>query len=325
MAIIYAPELKRNARGGMSQAEYEKTMRELDVYKAKQDIALQSKQADTSTKLANEFLSSWNSYLAKSEGIYNQAIAGITKSYGYLDKASTSVDQIDSLVGSVMKEWEDYKGKFGELEDTAIESAKSEFGIRSDLMSTFRDLAKADYEGVAGRAKADVTGEFEKARQAEARRLQGLGIDPTSGRYQRAMLDMGGNEALSKTLAANTARTTEKKRVSDLATTGLQTINPNDTISAALNIRKGGTDLLTTGGNLASTAVAARSNLAGTAGTLASATGQIARDFGQSITQPIGEMGATMLGTSMATNTGTPARLGDRLSNASTKLNIKAP
>lgn len=79
---------------------------------------------------------------------------------------------------------------------------------------------REDVEGAAGRAGADVAGQAEIARQSEARRVMGLGIDPTSGRFgalsRRSALD----EARARAAAMTRARGTERERATGLRLAG---------------------------------------------------------------------------------------------------------
>jgi hypothetical protein len=135
--------------------------------------------------------------------------------------------------------------------------------------------------------------------------LQGLGIDPTSnvGGMRKSRVD----EAIGKVLAANKARTGEKERVANVALQGIPAISsagPGGAGAFALNIRKGAQELLGLRGDLAKTGATTAAGLASTGADLAKTRGNIATQYGQQVVTPTGELGASMLGTALATGKG---------------------
>ena len=71
---------------------------------------------------------------------------------------------------------------------------------------------QGDYQGVTERARADVEGAFSRERDSRRRQMQGMGLDPSSGRYQSSDREMGINQATSTAMAENQARTRERER-----------------------------------------------------------------------------------------------------------------
>jgi hypothetical protein len=195
---------------------------------------------------------------------------------------------------------------YGGIKSDLLGSAQEDIGHRKNLTRQFMDLSRADYETVAGRAMADVAGASEAGRQAEAMRLQGLGIDPASGRYRSMMDESRSQEALNAAMAANTARIDEKERVAGLTAQGLSLIDPTKSINTTAAIQDLQNSLLTQRSNLATTKAGLQSNLAQASGSLAAQTGNVAGGYAQTVAAPYGEMGATQLGVSQAAG-GTPS------------------
>jgi hypothetical protein len=239
--------------------------------------------------------------------MYNSAISEITKASGMVGDAYKEISSnLGDMSADIGKEWEEMKSTYGDIKGDLIGATKESLQQRGDLRRQFMDLAKADEEGVAGRAMTDVAAQSEAGRRAEAMRLQGLGVDPTSGRA-RSQMRMGRNEeALNKVLAANKARVAEKDRVAGLTAQGLQLIDPTQDINAATAIQNMQNNLLTTRSNLEVNRANTMGNLASTQGSLAGQYGNLATGYAQNVVAPKGEMGAAQLGVSQgARGTGT--------------------
>ena len=299
--------------GGVS-AEDKLLQAELDAIEDEKD--LREDQGAVSSKLAAQFLGEWNKGLSNLTGMYNVASGQVARSYGYLDEAgdfldsaSDSVGQLDDLVADIDNSLQEYRTAFNPLRDEAVAGAREGIQTERELTGTIKDLSQADYEGVSGTAKADVAAESENARRAEARNLQGMGINPNSGNYKDSMRKSYINEAINKVLAGNMARIGEKNRVAGVAVSGLNAIDPSSTYGIAKDITAGDTNLVGAKANMVNTGIKARSDIAGMAGNIASAAGNlanaqtgIANSYGSNVVAPTSEMYATNLGTAMATD-----------------------
>lgn len=106
----------------------------------------------------------------------------------------------------------------------SLEAILAQMQERQAEFATWLSEQGTDIGGAVGRAAADVTGQAEISRQSEARRMLGMGIDPTSGRFgalsRRSALD----EARSKASAMTRARRTEMERGRGLRMRGEETI-----------------------------------------------------------------------------------------------------
>ncbi len=259
-------------------------------------------QATVAAKYAQQFLSQWNKSAAETKGVFNTAMASIEDLQPYIDKVSAYGDDINELIKSARGDLAAYREKYSPLETEAIETAGMALGAQRGMMEQLQELSKADYQGVSGRAKADVAAESERGRRAEARSLQSVGLDPTSGRYRGSMRSSRINEALNKVLAANAARMNEKSRVAGVVQGGLQVVDPSKMGGdIAKQIQTGGMDynkliesFSKTGAGIQKTAVEAQ-----TAGIRAGT--DLATAYGKT-TEPYIEGFGAMLGTGMATD-----------------------
>jgi hypothetical protein len=253
-----------------------------------------------SGEMAADYLKQWNEGLDKAGGLYNTAIAEIGKAQGVVGDAYKDVSaNLGSMSEDIKSEWESMKTQWGGIQGDLVGSAKEDIANRGQLTRQFMNLTKSDEQGASGRAMADVAAQSEAGRKAEAMRLQGLGIDPTSGRARSLMRTSRNQEALSKAMAGNQARLAEKDRVAGLTATGLNLIDPTKSANAASVIQNMSNDLLS-------------GNLAGTTANLASQRGNLATGFAQNVVAPKGEMGATQLGVSQGSRPVTGATTGAR-------------
>jgi hypothetical protein len=189
------------------------------------------------------------------------------------------------------------------MQGELLEGGREALGMRGELRRSFMDMTKSDEEGAAGRAMADVSGIAERGRQAEAMKLQGMGIDPTSGRSRSLMRESRNQEALAGGLAANKARLAEKERAASLTAQGLQLIDPGQDITAAGQIQKLSSDLLAQRSQMALSKAGMAGDLARSRGTLATTKANIGSGIARDIAAPMGEYGAAQRGLELA-NTG---------------------
>lgn len=272
-----------------------------------------SKQAG---EMAQNYLKQWNQGLETAGGLYNSAIDQITKAQTTVGDAYKNIDKnLGDMSGDMAKEWEEMKSTYGDIKGDLIGATKESLQQRGDLRRQFMNLAKGDEEGASGRAMADVAAQSEMGRQAEAMRMAGLGIDPTSGRSRSAMRMSRNQEALNKAMAGNKARLAEKERVAGLTAQGLELIDPTRDIDAATAIQNMQNDLLQSRSNLEVNRANVTGNLAQTSGNLAGQYGNLASGYATNVVAPKGEMGAAQLGVSQGargTGTNTTTSTGSR-------------
>jgi hypothetical protein len=266
-----------------------------------------------SGEMAADYLKQWNQGLDAAGGMYNSAVDEITKAQGMVGDAYKDVSaNLGSMSEDIKAEWNTMKEQWGGLQGDLVSSAKEDIANRGQLTRQFMDLTKSDEEGASGRAMADVAAQSEAGRKAEAMRLQGLGIDPASGRARSLMRTSRNQEALSKAMAGNQARLAEKDRVAGLTATGLNLIDPTKSANAASVIQNMSNDLLSARSNLEVNRANVQGNLAGTTANLASQRGNLATGFAQNVVAPKGEMGAMQLGVSQGSRPVAGATTGAR-------------
>lgn len=250
---------------------------------------LKKKTAEASGKLAGDFLSAWTGAVGQTGAFYNQLISGITSQEGGL--LSGAMGELNELTDYIGQEYETYKQTFGGTSEEFIGMARDEARMRRELGLELKDLSEADYEGVTGRAAADVGAQSEMARESDAREMMGLGIDPTSGKFgaltRRSYLD----EAKNTAIAMNLARRGEKERISELKGMTMGMLDPTKTASVGLNLNAQGQNLLGLQGGLVKAGVDAKTSETKVLGDLASG-------YAQNVTKPFGEMAGYLVGKS---------------------------
>jgi hypothetical protein len=277
---------------------------QLELLKAEVANAKASNQGDAELsrqagEMSKQYLDQWNKGLEQAGGMYNSAIGEITKAQGMVSDAYKDISgNLGKMSEDIGKEWETMKTTYGDIKGDLIGATKESLGQRGELRRQFMDLTRADEEGEASRAMTDVAAMSEAGRKAEAMRLQGLGIDPTSGRGRSAMRLSRNDEVRNKVMAANKARGAEKERVAGLTAQGLQLIDPSQDINAATAIQDMQNRLLQSRSNLEVNRANVQGNLASTTANLASQRGNLATGFAQNVVAPKGDMGATQLGVS---------------------------
>lgn len=263
-------------------------------------------------KNAADYLGKWNASLQKSEGMYSSAISEVGKAGELIDRAYGDLGELDALGEEIKGEWQQFKQNYGGIQEKLLGGADQTIADRSQLQRQFMELSRGDVEGEASRALTDVAGQAEQGRQAEARRLQDLGIDPTSGKYRQMMSESRTNQAVGGVMAANKARTAEKERVAGITATGLNLIDPTRDINAAAQIQQLSSNLLSQRTNMATTKAGLATGLATSRGNLATTTANIAGGQAQNIGGQYGSMGAAQQGIAYAntpgdTTPGTPS------------------
>ena len=272
---------------------HELNMREMEYMAARQALGVgQGGGGAGAGGNADQFLQAWNQTLQASQGVYNRALDAYEGTYDWMKDAGEAAGRLGDLAGQVETEYQQFRTDFAGLEGDFRGAAEGELGARGRMGKQLEGLATADYEGAAGRAMADVTQQSEIGRQAEARRLQGLGIDPTSQRG-RAMMEKGrATEAGQKATAANIARRGEKERVTGATATAMSMFDPNAMAQMAMGIRGAGTQLLQTSAGLRGAETQALGQLAGTQAQVATGMAGV----GESMATTIGGQQADVAG-----------------------------
>ena len=270
-----------------------------EVEAAERQSAAQQAAAKSAAPLAKQYMNMWNKSLKQTTGMYNQAMQGVNKGWAAINEMQSKTFDFSKLHKDLESEWENIKGKFGGLTDQAITMAGEEMTQRRALGKQLTSLAQPDFEGAAGRAMADVTAQAEKGRQAEARRLSSLGIDPSSGRGRAMMNTIQGQEALAKAQAATQARRGEKERVTDITGKAMELIDPSKTAGVATDIQKLKGEMMGQRVGLAEAEIGQQRGIAQAIGSMAGAAGGVARGMGETVTAPLGEAAGVYSGMAM--------------------------
>lgn len=270
-----------------------------EVEAAERQAAAQQAAAKSAAPLAKKYMDMWNQSLQKTQGMYNQAMQGVNRGWQAISEMQSKQFDFSKLHKDLEQEWENMKGKYGGLTDQAITLAGEEMTQRRALGKQLTQLAQPDYEGAAGRAMADVTRQAEIGRQAEARRLSALGIDPTSGRGRAMMNTIQGQEALAKAQAATQARRGEKERVTGITGQAMQLIDPSKTAGIATQIQGLKGQLMGQRVGLAEAEAAQQAGIGQAIAGMAGAAGQVARGMGETVTAPLGEAAGVYSGMAM--------------------------
>ena len=277
--------------------QHEINMREMEYLAARQALGLDIPgQARGGSQRANRFLQRWEQEQETARGIYNQALRGLGGTFESLRTAEGAATQLGDLAGRVEQEYQGFVSEMAPLQQQMMGMAEEEGRVRSGLLAQFPALAAYDPEGAAGRAIAGVAQQAGQARQAEARRLAGLGIDPTSGRAMAAMRGMAGTEALGRAMAGTAARQQERARAGALTAQGLQLIDPSRAAQTALGIRRGASELLGMAGNLLGQQAQTLGGLASTRAGVGQAIGALGGSYAQQIAQPYADIAGLQMG-----------------------------
>ena len=281
----------------MEQMQMDMMRREMELGEAQ--AASQMAAAKSAAPLAKQYMNQWNKALSSTQGMFNKAMQGVDKGWAAIKDMQDNKVDFSKITADLESEWNNVKDKFGGLSDQAIEMAGEEMTQRRTLGKQLTSLAQPDYEGAAGRAMADVTGQAEKGRQSEQRRMASLGIDPTSGRSRSAMNTIQGQETLAKATAATAARRGEKERVSGATERAMQLIDPSKTAGVATDIQNLKGQLLGQRVGVGEAQVRQGQGIASAIGQMSSAAGGVARGFGESVTAPLGEAAGVYSGMAM--------------------------
>ena len=311
------PTLKqtRHAGMGLSWTEVPTEEEELQLALMRKELANMDSQNTGNAEVSKEamemskkYLGEWNEGLKTAGGMYNEAINMLKDTQKSVSAAYQDIStNMSGMSDDLATEWNSMKSQWGDVQGELVGAAKDDIANRQELTRQYMDLTKSDEEGASGRAMADVAAQSEAGRKAEAMRLQGLGIDPTSGRTRSMMRTSRNEEALNKAMAGNKARLAEKDRVAGLTAEGLKLIDPTKSVDAASAIQTMSNDLLKARSNLEVNRANIQGDLTQTSANLAGKYGDVASGYASNIVAPKGEMGAAQLGVSQATRPGATA------------------
>jgi hypothetical protein len=287
-----------------------------NLQQQQEEWAMKKAQADASGKLATRFLDMWGGAMQDVKSMFGGATKALENISGYLTGesggaagpsgvAKEQLGRLNEISDLIMGQYKDYTEQYTGLEKEFMESARGESAARGEFLQRLREEAIAKPGQAAARAGADVGVQGELARQAEARRLQSLGVDPTSGAFgalsRRSAIDLAGE----KVKQMNLARRGERERAAGIALASAQVADPTKAGSMALGIRKAGTDILgeAAGVGKAAADVAARQSETETArlraiGDVAGTMGGLASSYAQNIAKPYGELAGYYMGRS---------------------------
>lgn len=293
---LHAYARQVNAAARMDR-QHDINMRELEYLAARQALGIGIPgQAAGGTSNADAFLNKWQEQLGKVEGVYNQALGSLQGVYGDLRTASGAARQLGDLAGRVEQEYQGYLSDMQPLQQEMTQMAEEEAAARRGLVGQIPALTRYDPESAAGRAIAGVAQQFGTARQAEARRLQGMGIDPTSGRALRMGRQMAGQEAAARAMAGSAARQQELARAGQMTLGAMGLLDPTRAASAALNIRTGANQLLGLSANLLGQQATTLGNLAQTRAGVGRSIADIGGSMATHLATPYAEMAGLQMG-----------------------------
>jgi len=250
--------------------------------------------ADTSGKIAAQFLEAWGSSLTTVASMYGDAssvIKGLMsgESGGGLAPKLKGLDELSSLM---KQEYATYKADFGGMEKEFLGQARD---LSTGKTNILKELAQGggkwvDEEGAAARAKVDAGLQGELQNQAEARKLLAMGVDPSSGRFgaltRKGAVDMAGETVRAMNLARQAEKTQGTAR--GLAIAGA--MNPNEPANIGLAIGKGGREILGQAGQLEQAGANVQSQYISSMGQLGTGLANMAGGVARDITNPLAEM-----------------------------------
>jgi hypothetical protein len=169
MGEQYQQRLQEEQQSRARQGELETMQMDLmrgEVSAMQSQAAAQQAAAKSAAPLAKKYMKMWQGSLKSTQGMYNQAMQGVSRGWEAIDKLQSQQFDFSKLTEDLETEWNNVKDKFGGLTDQAIQMAGEEMTQRRALGKQLTSLAQPDYEGAAGRAMADVTAQAEMGRQA---------------------------------------------------------------------------------------------------------------------------------------------------------------
>jgi len=258
---------------------------------------LKKQGAKQAGELAGKFLSAWSGAMGDVKGMYKASFSALTNLANQISSGATAgTEDLDEISKMIQNEYQTFRADYGEAEKEFIGGAQEEAALRRGMATRLSELGTPDYEGEMGAAVADVRAQSEVARQSEMRRLLGMGIDPSSGRFgalsRKSYLDESRNTAI----AMNLARRGEKERVSDLAIKGMGVLDPTKSGTLAMDIRRTGTSMLGQTADIAKARADIVTSRTKALSDIASTTGSQAGGYASNIMNPLGEMAGYYMG-----------------------------
>lgn len=277
---------------------------------AKIDLAAKKaaiKNQAASSQMTNEFLSKWGDMNSKALEVLTNSLSGTLT--GNTEASGIYGD----LINNIKTQISDFDTNYGDTTKQLMDTTMADINTRRGLITDLTNMSRPDYEGVSGKAAADVGTQFETARGEMAREAMSYGVDPTSGKFGALSKKSTLGEARAKVEAMNRARGAEKERSAGLMTNAINAIDPTASANLASNLMTQKGNLLglqTTAANALTTAEKTKSDTAlGIANTI--------KDIGEQY----GSLGSSMLGlqTSQGTYTGNTGSAGKKLNAAQAK------
>lgn len=291
--------LQTEAQTKLAQSAAE--MAAFQVEQARQEWALKRQQAQEGSKLAAQFLTSWNDSLKGLEGMFGKAmdfIAGTGTGKGGSGGGGALDNQFSTIINRLQESYEDYRTKYAPTADYILNQAKEQYQTQAGALGQLQALARPDYVGARARAASDVAQQAAGAREALQKQLLSYGIDPTSGKFgaltRRSYLDQAKTTALAENLAVNA----EKERAAKLNVQIASLVNPSQTALAGAQLAGLGTNLLTKQADVLATQADVEKAKTQAAASLANAMGNLATGYSQAVVQPRATLAGYFLGTS---------------------------
>jgi hypothetical protein len=247
------------------------------------------KNQAASSQMTNEFLSKWGDMNSKALEVLTGSLSGT------LTGNTPASGIYGDLINNIQTQIKDFDTNYGDTTKQLMDTTMADINTRRGLVTNLTNMAQPDYEGVSGKAAADVGTQFETARGEMARDAMSYGVDPTSGKFGALSKKSTLGEARAKVEAMNRARGGEKERSAGLMTGAINAIDPSTSAGLAtslMNQRTGMLGLQTQAANALTTAEKAKSDTAlGIANTIAG------------IGEQYGSLGSSMLGLQTAQGT----------------------
>jgi len=286
------------ARGKAANQDraHEINMREMQYLAAQQALGIGANTGSGGDMGMNQWLEQWNQTLQESKGVYNKALQSFEGTYEWMTDAKESADRLGGLAGEMEDEYRSFREDFAGTEQDFRLAAQEELSARGVARDQLMDMTQADYEGVSGRAMADVSAQGNIARQSEARRLQRLGMDPTTTQGRATMQRISGQEATGKAMAATQARRGEKERVTGVTAMAMQLLDPTRMAETAMGIRGAGSQMMGMAAQLRGQETQALSGLASQQAGIARGQADIAGSMATNIAGQYGDIGGLQMG-----------------------------
>lgn len=259
-----------------------------DLRLSKEQWDWQKKQSEAAGKFAKKFMGEWSGAMKDMGKMYGRAFDSLSGGGGG-GAIGGQVGKLNELGDLMTQEYKDYQERWGATEQEFMGQARAEGQARGEAIGDLQQYAKADYEGVEGRAAADVAGQSEMARQSAAREQMGYGVDPTAGKFgaltRRSYLD----EARDTAISMNVARRGEKERAAGVSLDVAKTADPRIAGGLALGISQGGRELAGTAADVYGQGAQALTSQA-------TAMTNLAESYGKNVGGQYGEMAGYFMG-----------------------------